>query len=159
MAATKRLASALGSLASLPDDLPLVRYDARMPFSAAARRRFSVWLALLAMWLVVVVPVASQLMAAAHAATPDTASILCSATAAQEPASSSHLHTDRLAACGYCSWLAHQPAMPAPPAAALALVAITVAQADALPAAQHVPVAAFPSGRPRAPPVSSALYA
>jgi hypothetical protein len=105
------------------------------------------------------VPVASQLMAAAHAATPDTASILCSATVAQKTAASSPLHTDRLAACGYCSLLAHQPAMPSPPAAALALVAITMAQADALPTAQHVPAAAFPSGRPRAPPVSSALYA
>ncbi|NIE66292.1 DUF2946 domain-containing protein [Burkholderia sp. Ax-1719] len=130
-----------------------------MSFSATARRRLSVWLALLAMWLVVVVPVASQLMSAAHAATPDTASILCSATAAQEPASSSHLHTDRLAACGYCSLLAHQPAMPAPPSAALALVAISVTVASALPTAQHVPAAAFPSGRPRAPPATSAFYA
>lgn len=136
-----------------------MRYDARMPLSAAARRRFSVWLALLAMWLVVVVPVASQLMAAARTATPDTASILCSATAAQEPAASSHLHTDRLAACGYCTLLAHQPAMPATPAATLAFVAITVALTDALPTAQHVPAAAFPSGRPRAPPAISALYA
>jgi hypothetical protein len=139
-----------------PDVLPFMRYDARMPLFAHARRRLSVWLALLAMWLVVVVPVASQLVSAARAATPDTASILCSVNGAQEPASASHLHTDRLAACGYCTLLAHQPAMPAPPASAPALVTIAVARAAALPTAQHVPAASFPSGRPRGPPASSA---
>ncbi len=136
-----------------------MRYDARMSLSATARRRFSVWLALLAMWLVVIVPVASQLRVAAQAATPDTASILCSATAAHDATSVSHLHADRLAACGYCTLLAHQPAMPAPPAAALALAALTMTPAAALPTTQHIPAAAFPSGRPRAPPASSPLYA
>ncbi|WP_103704311.1 DUF2946 family protein [Paraburkholderia eburnea] len=130
-----------------------------MSLFACARRRFSLWLALLAMWLVVVVPVASQLMVAARAATPDTASILCSVTAAHAPASASHLHTDRLAACGYCTLLAHQPAMAAPPATALALVAIAAEQADAPPTAQPLPAAAFPSGRPRGPPAVSAFYA
>ncbi|WP_322045628.1 DUF2946 domain-containing protein [Paraburkholderia sp. J67] len=131
-----------------------------MSLPVRTRRRLSVWLALLAMWLVVVVPVASQLIASARAASPDTASVLCSAsaTAGTPAASHLHLHADSLAACGYCTLLGHQPAMSAPPAAFAALDIAESAPAAPLPRAQHIP-ADFPSGRPRAPPAFSAFYA
>ncbi|WP_322042022.1 DUF2946 domain-containing protein [Paraburkholderia sp. J67] len=110
------------------------------------------WLGLVAMWLIVLAPLASQLIAAHHAHEPDAA--LCSAL--QPPSAAQHLsHDDAFGACGYCHLLEHHVAMPgvATPAPQRALV---VAGDRIAPlSTRHTPFGAFPSGRPRAPPVVS----
>ena len=107
------------------------------------------WLGLVAMWLIVLAPLVSQLVAAHQAQQPDAA--LCSAL---QPASAApHLsHDDAFGACGYCNLLEHHVAMPS-----IAVPALTLgfAIADAVVATlstRHTPFGAFPSGRPRAPP-------
>ncbi|WP_321813045.1 MULTISPECIES: DUF2946 domain-containing protein [unclassified Paraburkholderia] len=114
------------------------------------------WLGLVAMWLIVLAPLASQLIAAHHAHEPD--ATLCSAL---QPASSApHLsHDDAFGACGYCNLLEHHVAMPAiaVPEAQRALVA-NVERAATL-STRHTPFGAFPSGRPRAPPAVSRAFA
>ncbi|WP_059412353.1 DUF2946 domain-containing protein [Cupriavidus basilensis] len=114
------------------------------------RKRISTtaWLGLLAMWLIVFAPVVSQFVASAHAADP--AGYICSAAhpddAARQPAA-----TD-LAACGYCDLLADHPAAPAMPAPPPTLVLLIAFVAAAALFTRFVPLGAFPSGRPRAPP-------
>ena len=122
------------------------------------------WLGLFAMWLVVVAPLASQMLMSGRAHEPIAA--LCSALqpsgaseaglvahAAAEPV---HLsHDDAFGACGYCHLLQHHVAMPTiaavePPAA------LTLARTAPPPlSTRFTPLGAFPSGRPRAPPVVS----
>jgi hypothetical protein len=110
------------------------------------------WLGLVAMWLIVFAPLASQLIAAHHAHEPTAE--LCSAL---QPASSAqHLsHDDAFGACGYCHLLEHHVAMPgvAVPEPQRALVAAVDRVAPL--STRHTPFGAFPSGRPRAPPVVS----
>jgi hypothetical protein len=110
------------------------------------------WLGLVAMWLIVLAPLVSQLVAAQHAHEPD--ATLCSAL--QPAQSAPHLsHDDAFGACGYCHLLEHHVAMPAIAAAeplfALAVTLDTIAP----PVLRDIPLGAFPSGRPRAPPVLS----
>jgi hypothetical protein len=112
------------------------------------------WLGLVAMWLIVLAPLVSQLVQAHRAHDPDTLVTLCSAV--QDPAAASHrLHDDAFGACGYCQLLQHQVAMTpiAPPEPAATRV-ITI---DATPtlSTRFTPLGAFPSGRPRAPPAVS----
>ncbi|CAD6554906.1 hypothetical protein LMG27952_05706 [Paraburkholderia hiiakae] len=112
------------------------------------------WLGLVAMWLIVLAPLVSQLVAAQHAHEPD--ATLCSAIQPAGAGSTPHLsHDDAFGACGYCHLLEHHVAMPsvaAPePLAVLALARETIAP----PVTHDIPLGAFPSGRPRAPPVLS----
>jgi hypothetical protein len=110
------------------------------------------WLGLVAMWLIVLAPLVSQLVAAHRAHEPDAA--LCSAI---QPASTApHLsHDDAFGACGYCHLLEHHAAMPgvAMPGPSHALVA-TLERVVPL-STRYTPIGAFPSGRPRAPPFVS----
>ncbi|MFP6561863.1 DUF2946 domain-containing protein [Paraburkholderia sp. B3] len=114
-----------------------------------ARKHLIAWPGLVAMWLIVLAPLVSQLVVAAHRDTV-AEGVLCSA--AQPPASSAlHDHGNGFAACGYCNLLADHAAMPPMPAA---LPALFVPGAPAVMALslRHVPVGPFPSARPRAPP-------
>ena len=119
--------------------------------SFRARNHLTAWLGLIAMWLVVLAPVVSQLVVAAHADNPATAA-LCSVV----PPAAGHAHYGRqgdpLAACGYCDLLADHPALPAVPAPTLLLVVLIVAMAVPVLSTRFTPLGAFPSGRPRGPP-------
>ena len=114
-----------------------------------ARKHLIAWPGLLAMWLIVLAPLVSQLVVAGHRDVA-TEGVLCSAV---QPAAGNtlHDHADRLAACGYCNLLADHAAMP-PTQAALPVwfeLAVPVVVALSL---QHVPFGPFPSARSRAPP-------
>ncbi|WP_321782437.1 DUF2946 domain-containing protein [Paraburkholderia sp. J94] len=106
------------------------------------------WLGLVAMWLIVLAPLVSQLVAAHQAHQPDAA--LCSA---MQPATAPHLsHDDAFGACGYCNLLEHHVAMPSVAVPALTLGFIVADALVATLSTRHTPFGAFPSGRPRAPP-------
>jgi hypothetical protein len=114
-----------------------------------ARKHLIAWPGLVAMWLMVLAPLVSQLVVAAHREV-STESVLCSAT---QPAASNtlHGHADRFAACGYCNLLADHAAMPPLQAAHPILFVLAVAAVVAL-SLLHVPFGPFSSARPRAPP-------
>ncbi|MFM0168187.1 DUF2946 domain-containing protein [Paraburkholderia sediminicola] len=132
-----------------------------------SRNRMTAWLGLFAMWLVVFAPVVSQMLVSNSAHEPIAA--LCSAlqprdfsvvstasvTAQPAPAPVHLSHDDAFGACGYCHLLQHHVAMPtlaaAEPPAALALAGT----APPTLSTRFTPLGAFPSGRPRAPPVVS----
>jgi hypothetical protein len=112
------------------------------------------WLGLVAMWLIVLAPLVSQLVAAHRAHEPDGTLVLCSAV---EPASAApHLsHGDAFGACGYCHLFEHHVAMsPAVPPAPAAIYAIAVDNVATL-STRFTPLGAFPAGRPRGPPLVS----
>ncbi|HEY2022157.1 DUF2946 domain-containing protein [Paraburkholderia sp.] len=132
-----------------------------------SRNRMTAWLGLVAMWLVVFAPLVSQLLASSSANEPIAA--LCSALHPAGSGSSSesglvaqnspapvHLgHADAFGACGYCHLLEHHVAMPTlvvlEPPAGLLLAGTTPPTLST----RFTPLGAFPSGRPRAPPVVS----
>jgi hypothetical protein len=118
-----------------------------------SRKLLTAWLGLVAMWLIVLAPIVSQLVVAAHR--DDTAfAALCSAV--QPQTDSAHAtHADPLAACGYCDLLADHVAMPTVPPVPLVLVMLLVAVAVPALSVRFTPLGAFPSGRPRAPPAFS----
>lgn len=118
--------------------------------SFRARTRLTAWLGLIAMWIIVLAPIVSQLVVAAHAQDPVAA--LCSV--AQPPAGEAHYgrQGDPLAACGYCDLLADHPAIPAVPMPTLLLVVLVVAMVAPVLSTRFTPLGAFPSGRPRGPP-------
>jgi hypothetical protein len=60
-----------------------------------------------------------------------------------------------LGACGYCDLFAHHVPAPALPPATLSVVAVLVAVAAATLSTHFTPLGAFPSGRPRGPPLVS----
>lgn len=122
------------------------------------------WLGLFAMWLVVFAPLVSQMLVSSLAHEPIAA--LCSAlqprdlsnasqTGHAAPAPVHPSHGDAFGACGYCHLLQHHVAMPAvaavEPPAALAIAGT----APPTLSTRFTPLGAFPSGRPRAPPVVS----
>jgi len=110
------------------------------------------WLGLIAMWLVVFAPLVSQLLAAAHADTP--VGIICSAGTGAQTSPNHRLSSDSLSACGYCNLLAHHAPLPTVLASPLQ-TQLVVAVTTAVPHSTFVPYAAFPSGRPRDPPLVS----
>lgn len=116
------------------------------------RKHLTAWLGLIAMWLIVLAPLVSQLVLAAHR--DDTTTVLCSA---MQPATHSahQVQHDSLAACGYCDLLADQPAMAALPPSPLVLLMLVAIVAVPVLSIRHTPLGAFPSGRPRAPPAFS----
>jgi hypothetical protein len=123
------------------------------PFDTMAHRtrsRLIAWLGIFAMCLIVFVPLVSQLVVSAHADEPNAA--LCSAF---QPSGDSahHMNGDTFAACGYCDLFANHVAVPTlPPALPVLIVLIATAAAPVL-STRFTPLGAFPSGRPRAPPV------
>ena len=58
-------------------------------------------------------------------------------------------------ACGYCDLLAHHVPVPALPALALSIVVVMIGTAVSTLSTHFTPLGAFPSGRPRGPPLSS----
>jgi len=112
------------------------------------RKHLTVWLGLIAMWLVVFAPVISQLAASARAHEPVAA--LCSAVHAGDM--EHHAQAGSLAACGYCDLLATHAAMPSVLPAALSMLVLIVIAAAPVLSTCFTPLGAFPSGRPRAPP-------
>jgi hypothetical protein len=114
------------------------------------RRYLTAWLGVIAMWLIVFAPVISQLVVRMQLDEP--VATLCSALTPGSPAH--HAPADSLAACGYCDLLAgHAAAPPVPPLAMVFLAVVVVVAAQRL-ATGFVPLGAFPSGRPRAPPLA-----
>jgi hypothetical protein len=130
-----------------------------LPRSRRARR-WTAWLGLLAMCLVVFAPLVSQSLMAARMGQARIQAIehqICSADkqdAAAMPMHSSHegAPDGSMSACGYCDFLAGHAALPAVPPVALVLVLLLLIAAVAMPPLRHIAFGAFPSGRPRAPP-------
>lgn len=117
-----------------------------------ARTVTTAWLGLLAMWLIVLAPLVSQLVAARRAPEPETT--LCST--AQSGVGSHHgMQDGAFSACGYCDLLATHAAVPPVPAVTLPLITLIVVALVRLPVVRFTPLGAFPSGRPRAPPLAS----
>jgi hypothetical protein len=110
------------------------------------------WLGLIAMWLVVCVPLVSQWVMASRAHEP--IAPLCSVAV---PADLSHHGTsaDPLSACGYCDLLATHAAMPSVPPAVVQALTLVIAVTAPVLSVRFIPLGAFPSGRPRAPPLAS----
>jgi hypothetical protein len=117
-----------------------------------AHKRLTAWLGIFAMCLVVLVPLVSQLVMSAHAHEPN--AVLCSALEpAGDHAQAHAMNGDPLAACSYCDLLADHIAVPGvPPVMPVLVVLIAIAAAPIL-STRFTPLGAFPSGRPRAPPV------
>lgn len=125
------------------------------------RNRMTAWLGLIAMWLIVFAPVVSQVLAADRSNEPVAA--LCSALQPQgvtqlhqaSPAPVHLSHDDAFGACGYCHLLEHHVALPG--VASFAPVASFEVARAAPPvlSTRFTPLGAFPSGRPRDPPVIS----
>jgi hypothetical protein len=117
--------------------------------TARTRTFTTAWLGLVAMCLIVLAPLVSQLIDAYRAQQPDAA--LCSAVLAA-PASHHGAQDDSLAACGYCDLLATHATMPAMPGVSLPLLTLVVITTISARAIHYAPPGAFPSGQPRAPP-------
>ncbi|WP_438391723.1 DUF2946 domain-containing protein [Caballeronia sp. DA-9] len=116
-----------------------------------ANRRLIAWLGMIAIWLIVLAPVVSQLVVAARNHQPVTA--LCSAMAPS--ADTVHAHDAGMSACGYCDLLADHAALPTVPFfPAVLVMLVTIAAASTL-STRFTPLGAFPSGRPRGPPAFS----
>ncbi|MCG5072483.1 DUF2946 domain-containing protein [Paraburkholderia tagetis] len=110
------------------------------------------WLGLVAMWLVVLAPLVSQLVAAHYAHVPTAA--LCSSI--QPDSTATHLsHDNAFGACGYCDLLEHHVAMPGVPMPEPTRALVATLDRVAPLSTRHTPFGAFPSGRPRAPPLVS----
>jgi len=122
----------------------------RMITSIGARKHLTAWLGLIAMWLIVLAPVVSQLVVAARSDDLAT-TVLCSA---MHPTADSGHHTDGepLAACGYCDLLAGHVAIPPLPPSLLVLVMLLMIVAAPVLSTRFTPLGTFPSGAPRAPP-------
>jgi len=134
--------------------------------TSRSRHRMTAWLGLVAMWLVVFAPLVSQLVASGRADEPVAA--LCSALhpsgasdagnalVAQTSPAPVHLsHDDAFGACGYCHLLEHHVAMPTVAVAELPAALPLAGTAPPTLSIRFIPLGAFPSGRPRAPPVVS----
>ncbi|OUL70027.1 DUF2946 domain-containing protein [Paraburkholderia hospita] len=114
-----------------------------------AHKHLTAWLGILAMWLVVLAPVVSQLITAAQRDNP-AESVICSALQPAGHAGLDH-HGDRLAACGYCVFLTdHSPA----PAVQIALPRLPMHGVHEIVAttSAHVPFSLYSPARPRGPP-------
>lgn len=119
--------------------------------SSHAHRRLTAWLGMIAIWLIVLVPVASQLIVAARSAEP----VAATCTAAAPAAPTLDVHDHGMTACGYCDLLAAHATLPAVPPPLPVLVMLVTIVALLVLSMRFTPLGAFPSGRPRAPPVFS----
>jgi hypothetical protein len=103
------------------------------------------------MLLVVLMPPASQLLASATS--DESPGFICSAVV---PHDSGHAHPDspaQLDACAYCSFFNHHVSVPVTFAASQLLVRVVMAIAPISTATAFLLLPAYPSGRPRGPPV------
>jgi hypothetical protein len=119
-----------------------------------SRKHLTAWLGIVAMWLIVFAPLVSQLVMSAHPVDP-VATVLCSAMQQPSHGVADTLHANPLAACGYCDLLTDHASAPAlPPVLPVFVMLAVLAVIPAL-TVQFAPRGAFPSGRPRDPPVFS----
>jgi hypothetical protein len=118
--------------------------------SSRAHRRLTAWLGMIAIWLIVLAPVVSQLIVATRNTEPVAA--MCTTMSSADMGAA---HDDGLVACGYCDLLANHATLPTmtPPLPILVML-VTIAAAPIL-STRFTPLGAFPSGRPRAPPAFS----
>ncbi|MDR5818762.1 DUF2946 domain-containing protein [Caballeronia sp. LZ033] len=115
-----------------------------------AHRRLSAWLGIIAMCLITLVPLVSQMVQAHQAQQP--AAVLCSSDHQSHQARQSE---DMLSACAYCDLLTTHAAMPSVPPRVDMPVILAIASAVLILSVRFIPSGAFPSGRPRGPPVFS----
>ncbi|WP_028222506.1 DUF2946 domain-containing protein [Paraburkholderia oxyphila] len=114
-----------------------------------ARTRTTAWLGLIAMWLIVLAPLVSQLVDAWRKHQPVAA--LCSTTL--DAGVSQHgSPAGALNACGYCDLLTTHVSMPPGPAVLLPILTLVALASVSTLSTSFTPLGAFPSGRPRAPP-------
>ncbi|WP_438391795.1 DUF2946 domain-containing protein [Caballeronia sp. DA-9] len=118
--------------------------------ASRSRRRLTAWLGFIAMWLIVLAPLVSQLVVAAHTDDP-TVATLCSASQPSHSVADA-VHGDPLAACGYCDLLADHVALSTLSPSSLVFVMLAIVAAVPILSMRFTPLWAFPSGRPRAPP-------
>ncbi|RKP48170.1 DUF2946 domain-containing protein [Trinickia fusca] len=115
-------------------------------------RSLTAWLGLLAIWLAIVGPVASQ-WRVAQAAAPDTA--VCSAEHGEpettSPTSGSGHHALHLDACGYCNLFTHSPAIGGLSAVPELTASLPIAS-SVMPAGITASVERYTRAYPRAPP-------
>lgn len=139
-----------------------------------SRTHLTAWLGLIAMWLVVFAPIVSQLieqsrshqdavvactemnMGDMHMSSMQMGNMhMCSAASHAADAGHHASSATTMAACGYCDLLATHAAMPALASAAEAAYVLLTFSAAPVLSTRFTPIGAFPSGRPRAPPVVS----
>ena len=115
---------------------------------APAFKRQSTWLALLAMWLLLCLPQASQILASRHAREPVAG--LCSGSST--PAGKAGQTAGALVHCGYCDLLSSHPVLCAAASTTQAplLIFLSVVVSPALNAPLHI--LPFLAARPRDPP-------
>jgi hypothetical protein len=106
---------------------------------------------MIAIWLIVLAPVVSQLVVAARNSEPVAAT--CAAHAS--PAEMRPAHDNGMVACGYCDLLADHAALPTVSGPLPVLVMLVTIAAAPILSTRFTPLGAFPSGRPRAPPAFS----
>lgn len=123
------------------------------------QKRLTVWLGLIAMWLLVVAPLVSHFLLATRANA--TTGVLCSATLQPENRgfgnaddNRQHPSTPHNDACGYCSVLEHHGVAPGTALLAVYLSCVVVAFSAITLILGFTPAGAFPTGRPRAPPLA-----
>jgi hypothetical protein len=109
-----------------------------------SRKTMTAWLGLVAMWLIVFAPLASQCLASHDAYAPG----LCSAQEEHDAEAHRHAPADHLSACGYCNLLAHQ-ALVSASALPQWLSAGKHGFAEPLPSYRLASRKAFPVARPR----------
>ncbi len=117
------------------------------------------WLGLIAMWLILSAPIVSRLLAFEQHQAHYQAAAMCSedhayAGSGNAVDSSHHLgKAPSTVACGYCDLLATHAVMPAIAPAAPSPIMLVAVAAPLAPMERAIPLGAFPSGRPREPPV------
>ncbi|MBB3214361.1 putative membrane protein [Herbaspirillum sp. Sphag1AN] len=130
-----------------------------------SRKRLVAWLGMIAMLLVTCVPLASQLIAASHGATPSMmycgmkvgdpamSSVVQSDTHGTDDKSSQHkAASGQTDVCGYCSFFDHYTSLPTSVVTAPQLVRLLIALTITALAIHGSRTARYPSRRPRAPP-------
>jgi len=125
-------------------------------------KRLAAWLGITAMLLLVCVPTVSRFLAVTHMLT---LSVCAEATrsgrapvAIQVPmgdrhdAPGKHRGSHILDDCGYCTLMTHDAALPSVPPALPAMLWLVVLVFVLPPVRRYIPIGAFPSRLPRAPP-------
>ncbi|WP_092003017.1 DUF2946 domain-containing protein [Paraburkholderia lycopersici] len=122
-----------------------------------ALRRLVALPGMIAIWLIVLMPVISQLVVPARIGEPVAA--VCTVTAPSAGAHQKHqahrAHDNGTIACSYCDLLATHAALPAVASPLPVLVMFVTIAAPPVLSIRFTPLGAFPSGRPRAPPAFS----
>jgi hypothetical protein len=113
-------------------------------------RRLTAWLGMIAIWLIVLAPVVSQLVVAAG----EPAAALCTVSAPSTDTQHAH-HGSGMVACGYCDLLATHATLPTVTASLPILVMLVTSAVLPILSTRFTPLGAFPAGKPRAPPVFS----